>query len=79
MRGRLPGKPDQPITESATLEALVDLGVDERDQAGASAIDAVANHLAVQRQLVAIALRRVSHLDTLGHGHARKIRQVRAI
>jgi hypothetical protein len=26
-------EPDQPITESATLEALVDLGVDERDQA----------------------------------------------
>lgn len=27
-------KPDQPISESATLEDLVDLGVDERDQTG---------------------------------------------
>jgi len=29
--GVLEGKPDQPISESATLEALVDLCMDERD------------------------------------------------
>jgi hypothetical protein len=32
--GVFQSEPDQPIGESATLEALVDLGVDERDQAG---------------------------------------------
>jgi len=72
--GVFQSKPDQPITESATLEALVNLGVDERDQAGACAIGGEANHLAINRQLVAITLRRVSHLDALSHSHARNIR-----
>jgi diadenosine tetraphosphate (Ap4A) HIT family hydrolase len=66
--GVFQSKPDQPISESATLEALVDLGVDERDQAGACAIGGEANHLAVNRQLVAITVRHVSHLDTLRRG-----------
>jgi len=72
--GIFQSEPDQPIGESATLEALIDLGVDERDQAGACPIGAEANHLAVDRQLVAIAVRRVSHLDTLRHIHARNTR-----
>jgi hypothetical protein len=58
--GVFQSEPDQPISESATLEALVDLGVDERDQAGACAIGGEANRLAVNRQLVAITVRRVS-------------------
>jgi hypothetical protein len=67
-------KPDQPITESATLKALVDLGMHERDQAGACAIGGEANHFVVDRQLVAITVGRVSHLDALRHSHARNIR-----
>lgn len=39
-------KPSQPISESATLQVSIDLGVDERDQAGTCAIGAEANHLA---------------------------------
>jgi hypothetical protein len=74
--GVFQGKPDQPVSESATPEALVDLGVDERDQAGACAIRGEANHLTVNRQLVAITVRRVSHLDTLHHSHARNIRTI---
>jgi hypothetical protein len=72
--GVFQSKPDQPISESATLEALVYLGVDELDQAGARAIDGEANHLAVNRQLVTVTVRRVSHLDTLRHSHAGNIR-----
>jgi hypothetical protein len=72
--GVFQSKPDQPISESATLEALVDLGVDERDQAWACAIGGEANHLTVDRQLIAITLRRVSHLDALRHSHTRNIR-----
>jgi hypothetical protein len=65
---------DHPIGEALALAALVDLGMDERDQAGACTIGGEANHLAVDRQLVAITARRVSHLDTLRHSHAWNIR-----
>jgi len=49
-------KPDQSIGESPTLEALIDLGVDERDQAGPRPIGGEPNHLAVDRQLVALTV-----------------------
>lgn len=71
------GEPDQAISESATLKALLDLGVDERDQAGARTIDGKANHLSVDRQLVAFTVRRVSHLDTFRHSHTGNIRTQR--
>jgi hypothetical protein len=65
---------DQPIGESVTLETLVDFGVDERDQVGARTIGGEADHLAVDRELVAFAGGRVGELDALGCVHARKIR-----
>jgi hypothetical protein len=72
--GVFQSKADQSISEPPTLEALVDLGMDERDQAGACSIGGEANDLAVDRQLVTITLGRVSHLDTLHHSHTQKIR-----
>jgi hypothetical protein len=72
--GLLEGKPDQPIGESTASEALVDLGMDERDQAGACVVGGEADDLAVDRQLVALTVGRVSHLDALFHGHVRKLR-----
>ena len=76
-RGRLPERPGSAVSESATPEAHVDLGVDERDQAGACAIGAEADRLAVNRQLVAIMVRRVSQLDTLCYSHAPNVRMQR--
>ncbi len=72
--GVFQSKPDQPISQPATLEAFVDLSVDERDQARPCTIGTEANHLTVDRQLLALTLRRVSHLDPFRHSHARKIR-----
>ena len=72
--GVFQGKPDQSIGESATLEALIHLGVDERNQAGECSIDGEPNHLTINRELIAIAVGCVSYLDTFRYSHARNIR-----
>lgn len=67
-------EPDQPVTKSATLDALVDLGVDERNQTGPRPVGREANHLAVNRKLVALTIGCVGYLDALWRSHARQIR-----
>ena len=62
-------EPDQPIAESTALEALINLGVDERDQPRTLSVGGEADDLAVARQLVALTLRRISHLDALSYSH----------
>ena len=61
----------QPTAEAAAFEAVLDLGVDQRQKTLAFAIDQEAGELAVDRHLEAFALRRVGDDDLRVAGHAR--------
>ena len=72
-------EPDQPIAKAATLDALVDLGVDERDQAWSCPVGRKTHDFAVDRKLVAFTVRYVGYLDALWRSHACQVRARRSL
>src|ERR1700742_2385556 len=65
------GEAGEAAAEASALEAVLDLGVDQRQEALAGAVDEEAGKLAVHRHLEALAPGRVGDDDLRVPGHAR--------
>src|ERR1700742_4428390 len=61
--GLVEGEAGEAAAQPTALEAVLDLGVDQRQQSFAGAVDEKAGELAVDRHLEAFALRRVRDDD----------------
>src|ERR1700740_1471709 len=73
LSGVFQSEANQLVRQSLPLHVLVDLGVNESDQARPCTVGREANHLTVERELIALALWCVGDVGLLRHSHARSL------